>query len=104
MSALGTLCLRVERPHRRQALEPLHVQLGLFRARGCNGVVYVGSFDDRIYALNASTGAELWSYLTSDSVLSSPTVASESFMSALGLQRLRAECSHGCQALELLYW
>ena len=27
-----------------------------------NGVVYVGSFDGNVYALNASTGALLWSY------------------------------------------
>jgi uncharacterized repeat protein (TIGR01451 family) len=27
-----------------------------------NGVVYIGSFDHNVYALNASTGAKLWSY------------------------------------------
>ena len=27
-----------------------------------NGVVYVGSVDHNVYALNASTGAKLWSY------------------------------------------
>jgi outer membrane protein assembly factor BamB len=39
-----------------------------------NGVVYVGS-GDNVYALNASTGAKLWSYTTDSTVLSSPTVA-----------------------------
>ena len=29
-----------------------------------NGVVYVGSDDGNVYALNAATGAELWSYTT----------------------------------------
>jgi outer membrane protein assembly factor BamB len=29
-----------------------------------NGVVYVGSNDGNVYALNASTGAKLWSYGT----------------------------------------
>jgi hypothetical protein len=29
-----------------------------------NGVVYVGSDDNNVYALNASTGALLWSYTT----------------------------------------
>ena len=29
-----------------------------------NGVVYVGSDDGNVYALNASTGAKLWSYTT----------------------------------------
>jgi outer membrane protein assembly factor BamB len=40
-----------------------------------NGVVYVGSGDHNVYALNASTGALLWSYTTGDGVYSSPTVA-----------------------------
>ena len=29
-----------------------------------NGVVYIGSGDGNVYALNASTGAKLWSYAT----------------------------------------
>ena len=33
-----------------------------------NGVVYVGSDDNNVYALNASTGAKLWSYATGGSV------------------------------------
>jgi outer membrane protein assembly factor BamB len=40
------------------------------------GVVYVGSFDDNVYALNASTGALLWRHTTGRSgVYSSPAVA-----------------------------
>ena len=39
-----------------------------------NGVVYVGS-DDNVYALNARTGALLWSYTTGEYVVSSPAVA-----------------------------
>jgi outer membrane protein assembly factor BamB len=39
-----------------------------------NGVVYVGSADDNIYALNAATGAKLWSFTTGNSVESSPAV------------------------------
>jgi len=27
-----------------------------------NGVVYVGSDDDKLYALDAATGSKLWSY------------------------------------------
>ncbi|MEI7827866.1 MAG: PQQ-binding-like beta-propeller repeat protein, partial [Euryarchaeota archaeon] len=38
-----------------------------------NGVVYVGSDDNNTYALNATTGAKLWSYSTGGEV-SSPTV------------------------------
>jgi outer membrane protein assembly factor BamB len=40
-----------------------------------NGVVYVGSFDFNVHALNASTGARLWSFQTGSYVSSSPTVA-----------------------------
>jgi outer membrane protein assembly factor BamB len=41
-----------------------------------NGVVYVGSDDGNVYALNASTGAPLWSFATGDAIYrSSPAVA-----------------------------
>lgn len=40
-----------------------------------NGVVYVGSDNGHFFALNASTGAYLWSYFLGDSVRSSPAVA-----------------------------
>jgi hypothetical protein len=39
-----------------------------------NGVVYVGSDDGKLYALNAATGALKWSYPMGDGI-SSPTVA-----------------------------
>jgi outer membrane protein assembly factor BamB len=39
-------------------------------------VVYVGSYDANVYALNASTGAKLWSYTTGSYVAySSPAVS-----------------------------
>jgi len=40
-----------------------------------NGMVYVGSDDYNVYALNAKTGAKLWSYATGGSMDSSPAVA-----------------------------
>jgi outer membrane protein assembly factor BamB len=40
-----------------------------------NGVVYVGSEDRNVYALNAKTGAKLWNYTTGGFVYSSPAVA-----------------------------
>ena len=40
-----------------------------------NGVVYIGSYDNNVYALNASTGARLWSYTTGNAVSTSPAVA-----------------------------
>jgi outer membrane protein assembly factor BamB len=40
-----------------------------------NGVVYVGSWDSNLYAINASNGSRLWNYATGGSVESSPAVA-----------------------------
>jgi outer membrane protein assembly factor BamB len=40
-----------------------------------NGVVYVGSEDDNVYALNAATGAKIWSYATTNSIFASPVIA-----------------------------
>ena len=40
-----------------------------------DGVVYVGSNDHRVYALDAATGNELWSFATGEVVVSVPTVA-----------------------------
>jgi len=39
-----------------------------------SGVAYVGSRDHNLYALNARTGAPLWSYATGNYVTSSPAV------------------------------
>ena len=38
-------------------------------------IVYVGSWDNNVYALNATTGTKVWNYKTGGSVISSPTVA-----------------------------
>jgi len=40
-----------------------------------NGIVYVGSYDNNLYALNATTGTTLWNYTTGDQVGSSPAIA-----------------------------
>ena len=37
-----------------------------------DGVVYVGSNDDNVYALNATTGTKIWNYTTGNDVTSSP--------------------------------
>ncbi len=39
-----------------------------------NGVVYVGSYSGFVYALNASSGAIIWSYAANENTESSPTV------------------------------
>ena len=38
------------------------------------GVVYIGSDDHRVYALNTATGGELWNFATEGAVKSEPTV------------------------------
>ena len=40
-----------------------------------NGVVYVGSEDYKLYALDVVTGARKWSYATGSFIESSPAVA-----------------------------
>jgi outer membrane protein assembly factor BamB len=40
-----------------------------------NGIVYVGSDDGNVYALNATSGALIWKYTTGGAVGSSPAVA-----------------------------
>src|SRR5208283_383325 len=40
-----------------------------------NGIVYVGSYDGNIYALNDKTGSYVWSYATGEMVVSSPATA-----------------------------
>ena len=40
-----------------------------------NGVMYIGSWDNNVYALNARTGALLWKYATGGPVDSAPAVA-----------------------------
>ena len=40
-----------------------------------NGVVYVGSLDQKLYALDASNGHVLWTATTGERIYSSPAVA-----------------------------
>ena len=40
-----------------------------------NGVVYVGSYDKNLYAIDAMTGAEKWRFKTGNYVGSSPAVS-----------------------------
>jgi outer membrane protein assembly factor BamB len=40
-----------------------------------NGIVYVGSRDNRLHALNATSGAKLWDFMTGGWIESSPSVA-----------------------------
>jgi len=40
-----------------------------------NGKVYIGSYDKKVYCLDASTGTKIWEYTTGGNVSSSPAVA-----------------------------
>ena len=40
-----------------------------------NGVVYFGSFDKNIYAVNATDGTKIWNFSTGAKIWSSPAVA-----------------------------
>jgi outer membrane protein assembly factor BamB len=42
-----------------------------------NGIVYIGSCDHNVYALDAMTGGVAWSFLTGDAVDSSPTIVND---------------------------
>jgi len=61
-----------------------------------NGAVYVGSTDNNVYALNASTGTEMWSYNIG---------GGNNNYSSIGRRLpVRAERQHQHQAVELQHW
>jgi outer membrane protein assembly factor BamB len=41
-----------------------------------SGIVYVGSWDHNLYAIDAVTGKEKWQFKTGDNVYSSPAISS----------------------------
>lgn len=43
-----------------------------------NGLVYIGSYDDNLYCLNASTGGQMWNYTTRGPIETSPAVSNGS--------------------------
>ena len=47
----------------------------MFSPTVANGVVYVGSNDDNVYALDAASGTKKWIYHTGSFVECSPAVA-----------------------------
>ena len=46
-------------------------------AIGSDGTVYVGSNDDKLYAINGKSGVKLWEFETGDDVRSSPAIGSD---------------------------
>jgi outer membrane protein assembly factor BamB len=55
-----------------------------------NGVVYIGSNDSVLYALDAGSGTEVWRYPTRGSISSSPTIAGDLIYVGSNDQRLHA--------------
>ncbi len=49
--------------------------IGLSSPAVANGIVYVGSLDHNLYAINATTGKMLWTVTTGDQIYSSPAVS-----------------------------
>ena len=56
--------LRPQRHHRGASMELHDRRRGDSSPAVANGVVYVGSYDNNVYALNATTGAQVWSFTT----------------------------------------
>jgi outer membrane protein assembly factor BamB len=46
-------------------------------ALGADGTIYIGSLDNKVYALDPADGSELWSFTTGDRVSSSPAVGAD---------------------------
>jgi outer membrane protein assembly factor BamB len=67
----------------KEGIEPVDTYIWGFATEGiihsspavANGVVYVGSLDRNLYAIDAMTGKEKWRFTTGNSVYSSPAVA-----------------------------
>lgn len=59
-----------------QTADPIAGSLDVSSASVANGVLYVGSLDKlgHMYALNAATGAVLWSYASGGSVIDAPSI------------------------------
>jgi eukaryotic-like serine/threonine-protein kinase len=54
---------------------PVEGAIGLSSPAVANGMVYIGSFDHKVYAFDAATGRRVWATSTQDTIYSSPAVA-----------------------------
>ena len=84
MSARGDIRVRAERQHRRLAVELHHRLLCVYLARRGEWGGLCRLADGNVYALNASTGAKLWSYADRLGCIPRPRWRMGWFMSARG--------------------
>src|SRR6266571_3172935 len=54
---------------------PVEGAIGISSPAVANGMVYIGSFDHKVYAFDAATGRRVWATPTQDTIYSSPAVA-----------------------------
>src|SRR6266487_4416200 len=54
---------------------PVEGAIGISSPAVTNGMVYIGSFDHKVYAFDAATGRRVWATPTQDTIYSSPAVA-----------------------------
>jgi polyvinyl alcohol dehydrogenase (cytochrome) len=80
-----------------QTADPVSGSMDASSASVANGVLYVGSLDPKghMYALNASTGAVLWSYASGGSVLDAPSIVSGVLYWGSGYRRYSSAGSTG---------
>ena len=57
-----------------------------------DGRVFVGSFDNQLYALDAATGNVIWKYETGDKILGHPTGSSPATRTDLGRAVMISSC------------
>jgi polyvinyl alcohol dehydrogenase (cytochrome) len=72
-----------------QTADPIAGSLDVSSASVANGVLFVGSLDrlGHMYALNAATGAVLWSYASGGSVIDAPSIVNGTLFWGSGYRR-----------------
>jgi len=62
-------------------------------AIGSDGTVYVGSWDNKLYAINGKSGVKLWEFETGGKVRSSPAIGSDGTVYGGSYDQKRQACS-----------
>jgi outer membrane protein assembly factor BamB len=64
-----------------------------------DGIVYFGSVDGSVYALNAQTAREKWKFSTEKPIVASPTVHNDTLY--IGTTNIYTVSIHTAEALEI---